>query len=66
MMNTELLYSIESPDGKRLYYQGESVEAIIAAAAEIHIDFPGEEFVVMKGGEYDATVTGLVLDGMAA
>lgn len=63
-IESHLLYSVESPDGTRLFYEAETLEAILNAAACILEDFPGEEFVVMKGGQYDATATLLALDGM--
>ena len=56
-VETESVYTIESPDGTRLFYESETLEGILNAAACIHEDFPGEDFVVMKGGVYDGAAT---------
>lgn len=66
MVESDHVYAIESADGKRLLYEADTLEGILLAAAEIHIDYPGEEFVVMKGGEYDGAATLLAQTGFAA
>lgn len=64
-VHTELVYAIESPDGSRLYYQAETLEGILNAAACMREDFPKAEFIVKRGGEFDASATALAQDGMA-
>lgn len=61
-----LLYAIESPDGARLYYQAETLEGILNAAACMRDDFPDREFVVLKGGEYDGQATLVAQEGLLA
>lgn len=61
----ELIYSIESADGTRLLYQAESLEGILNAAASAREDFPSEELIVTKGGQYDAQATLLIQEGLA-
>jgi len=62
-IQTRALYTIESPDGRRLFYEAENVDAIILAADYIREDFPGEEWIVKKGGEYDGGLTALAQEG---
>ena len=62
----ESVYTIESPDGTRLFYESETLEGILNAAACIREDFPDEEFVVMRGGRYDGIATCLAQEGMCA
>lgn len=62
--SSELLYAIESPDGSKLYYQAETLEGILNAAACMRDDFPGCEFVVLKGGEYDGQATLQAQEGL--
>jgi len=61
----ELVWAIESADRRRLYYQAPDIGGIMNAAAEIRTDFPGEEFIVTKGGEYDAQATLQAQEGLA-
>ncbi len=60
----ELVYAIESPDKKRLYHLAENPQAILNAASEMRTDFPGEDFIVTKGGEYDAQLTLAAQEGL--
>ncbi len=60
----ELVYAIESPDRSRLYSQSEEQEGILNAAAEMRTDFPGEDFIITKRGEYDAHLTLIAQEGL--
>jgi len=60
----ELVYAIESPDQSRLYSQADSPEGILNAAALMRDDFPNEDFIVTKGGRYDAQLTLAAQDGL--
>ena len=60
----ELVYAIESPDQSRLYSQAESPEGILNAAALMRDDFPDEDFIVTKGGRYDAATTALIQEDL--
>lgn len=56
-MEVQPVYTIESADGTRLFYEAPTLEGILNAAACIHEDFPDEDFVVMRGGLYDGAAT---------
>jgi hypothetical protein len=60
----EPLWTIESPDGTRLFYSAETLDGILNAAACIRDDFPGEEFIVRRAGAYDASATLLAQEGL--
>jgi hypothetical protein len=61
----ELVYAIETADRRWLLYQAEDLEGILNAAASAREDFPGEEIIVTKGGQYDPQATLLIQDGLA-
>jgi hypothetical protein len=64
-VHAELIWAIESADRSRLLYQAEELEGILNAAACARDDFPGEEFIITKRGEYDAQATLLAQEGLA-
>jgi len=64
-IHTEPIWAIESADGTRLFYAAPEWEGIMNAAAEMRVDFPGEEFVVTKAGRYDAQATLAAQEGLA-